>query len=192
MAVEWYFPTPLFVHTFQDEQLEIIQKEISDRLPTILKEIHTSPWGDNVGTTFERNGKNDVVTFKLDIFKSAIEAAVQSYATTIGYPQTNFKLIESWFNVCKKNQFQYDHTHSTARISGCYYYQTNEEDGKIRFANPNPIIHIGRFPADELDIEAVTFTPKVGRILLFPGWLAHRVGVNTTDHDRISIAFNFI
>ncbi len=192
MAVEWHFPTPIFVHTFEGEELNIIQSEITSALPNILAGLHDSPWGDNVNTTFERNGKNDIHAFKLHQFESALMAAVDVYAEKIGYPKTNFKMIESWFNICKNGQFQYDHTHSTAHISGCYYYDTNELDGKIRFANPNPIIHIGRFPADKIEIEAVTYAPKVGRLLLFPGWLTHRVGVNNTDHNRISVAFNFI
>jgi uncharacterized protein (TIGR02466 family) len=192
MAVEWHFPTPIFVHNFEGDELNIIQSEISSALSDILASIHSSPWGDNVSTTFERNEKNDIDAFKLYQFKSALLAAVKVYAEKINYPTTDFKLIESWFNVCKNGQFQYDHTHSTAHISGCYYYDTNELDGNIRFANPNPIIHIGRFPADKIEIEAVTYAPKVGRLLLFPGWLTHRVGVNNTSHSRISVAFNFI
>lgn len=192
MAVEWHFPTPIFVHDFDGEQLEVIQSEIGKSLPTILEGLHNSPWGDNVSTTFERNSKNDIKDYRLDTFKSAIMSALQSYAKTIGYPETDFKMIESWFNICKKNQFQYDHTHSTARVSGCYYVQTSGEDGRIRFANPNQIIHIGRFPADEIELEAITYAPKVGRLLLFPGWLTHRVNVNTSDSERISVAFNFI
>jgi uncharacterized protein (TIGR02466 family) len=191
MAVEWHFPTPIFVHNFEGEQLDCIQTEIATALPSILRKIHSSPWGDNVNTTFERDGKNDIEDHKLEIFSSAIAAAVDSYTTTIGYPKTQFHMIESWFNICKKNQFQYDHTHSTARISGCYYFKTSGEDGRIRFANPNPIIHIGRFPADQIEIEAITYAPKVGRLLLFPGWLTHRVNVNNSENERISVSFNF-
>lgn len=192
MAVEWHFPTPVFVYDFKDAQLEVIQTEIESALPTILNGLHDSPWGDNVNTTFERNGKNDIKAYKLEHFASALDAALESYTNTIGYPSTKFNMIESWFNICKKNQFQYDHTHSTARISGCYYFKTNGEDGRIRFSNPNQIIHIGRFPADQIDIEAITYAPKIGRLLLFPGWLTHRVNVNNTDHERISVSFNFI
>ena len=190
MAVEWYFPTPIFVHNFEGIELDEIQTEIKTALPEILKSKHESPWGDNVTTTFEHAGKNDIVDFKLDKFHSAILNLMDRYTQVIGYPEPNFKLIESWTNVCSKGQFQYDHTHTTAKISGCYYVSTNENDGAIRFANPNPNVHIQCFPADKISIEAVTYSPKVGRILLFPGWLTHRVNVNNTDSDRISIAFN--
>jgi len=192
MAVEWHFPTPIFVHSFEGTELDEIQTEIKTALPEILKSKHDSPWGDNVTTTFEHAGKNDILDFKLDKFHSAISKLVDRYTQVIGYPEPNFKLIESWINVCGPGQFQYDHTHSSASISGCYYFATNEVDGKIRFANPNPIIHTGKFPADRISIEAITYAPKVGRILLFPSWLTHRVNVNNTDSDRISIAFNLL
>jgi hypothetical protein len=29
MAVEWHFPTPIFVHNFEGEQLDLLQTEIS-------------------------------------------------------------------------------------------------------------------------------------------------------------------
>lgn len=190
MAVEWYFPTPIFVHNFEGSELETIQTELELAMPNILQKMHESPWGDNVTTTFEHKGKNDIVDFNLNKFQSAIMSAANHYALVLGYSNPDFRLEESWFNVCKNGQFQYDHTHTTSRISGCYYFSTNEDDGEIRFANPNPAIHIRCFPADRVDVEAVTYKPKIGRLLLFPGWLTHRVNINRSNSERISLAFN--
>ena len=36
MAVEWYFPTPIFVHTFSGDELNRIQTEISNELATTI------------------------------------------------------------------------------------------------------------------------------------------------------------
>ena len=34
------------------------------------------------------------------------------------------------------------------------------------------------------------YTPKEGKILLFPGWLEHGVKTNLTDNVRMSLSFN--
>ena len=35
-----------------------------------------------------------------------------------------------------------------------------------------------------------TFSPKPNTLLLFPPWIDHKVEINKTDEERISIAFN--
>lgn len=184
------FFTPIFAHNFSGIALDKIQKEIAEILPVIRSKENASPWGDAVTTTFNFDRVNDIETYNLDILKDAIGWAVKEYARELDYTNPIFKMSESWFNFCNKGGFQHDHSHPRSRISGVYYYQTNGEDGKIRFQNPNPNINFSLFPADATDIDAVSYRPAVGRLLLFPSWLMHRVNLNSTDHERISIAFN--
>ena len=190
--IEYWFPTPVFCHDFTGSILKRIQDEIHINLDYITKDKKNSPWGDTVKTTFDNNLVNDVETYQLLELKNALFWAVDQYVTEIKYPEADFQLIESWFNFCEKNGFQYDHTHPRCRISGVYYYQTNTEDGKLRFENPNPIMQFNGFPSDRLPISSVNYTPKIGRMVLFPSWLTHRVNVNYTNHERISITFNLL
>ena len=111
----------------------------------------------------------------------------------------NYYIKESWFNFGKKNTFQFEHAHSNSLISGVYYYNTNTQDGKIEFRHPNPIaaatqgfpyksVMTGNFPARIAT--TFNFAPEPGKLILFPGWLTHRVLPNTTNNERISISFN--
>lgn len=191
MPIENWFAVPIFAHDFTGEALTVLQKEIEEALPTIKNTVLESPWGDSVKTTFEFNQTNDIEKHNLVKLKSALEWAVESYVNSINYQGPKLELEESWFNFSSKGGFQYDHTHAGNRVSGTYYYATNTEDGAIRFSNPNLHMHFNGFPADGSYGESVSYTPKVGRLLLFPSWLTHRVNVNDTNNDRISIAVNF-
>ena len=190
MPLENWFPTPIFVHDFEDAELSEIQSEISSVLPTVKTCYQESPWGDSVETTFDFAGTNDVARFNMNLFLSKINCTVEQYVNSIRYQGPALVLNESWFNFSKTNGFQFDHTHAGSRISGVYYYQTSDKDGSIRFQNPNPFVHFRGFPADGVPNESISYKSKNGRIILFPSWLTHRVNRNLTTNERISISFN--
>lgn len=190
MPTENWFPTPIFAHELTGDNLDIIQNELSTALNAIKQSSELSPWGDAVNTTFNFQGTNDIDTHNLVNFKSMILSAIDEYTKSIGYNGPRFSIYESWFNFSSNGSFQYDHVHAGSRISGVYYFSATEEDGAIRFQNPNPYVHFDGFPADGMPTESVSYKPKTGRLLLFPSWLTHRVNINNTTHERISIAIN--
>lgn len=190
MSTEFWFATPIYGFDFAGDELASIQTQIDSVIAKVIEDKGSSPWGDNVKTTFNFAGVHDIEKYNLSALREKILWAANDYATSIKYPEPDFKLLESWFNFCDNGGFQYDHTHPGYRVSGVYYYASNEEDGRIRFPNPVSEMQFGGFPSDRIPIDAITYKPKTGRILLFPSWLTHRVNVNTTDHTRISIAFN--
>jgi uncharacterized protein (TIGR02466 family) len=99
-----------------------------------------------------------------------------------------FVLNDSWFNFSNKGDFQFDHNHGTEKFSGVYYYQTTGVDGDIKFSTPNIGEKLGM--GVSRSVQSVSFTPIVGRMLIFPAYLEHRVEPNKTDNERISITFN--
>jgi uncharacterized protein (TIGR02466 family) len=192
MHIENWFSTPIFVHDFENIDLLDIQNEISSVVPQVKTHQQSSPWGDSVDTTFDFNGTNDIIQFKMETFLSKINWAVDQYINSIMYQGPAFSLSESWFNFSQKDGFQFDHIHAGSRVSGVYYYQTSKDAGAIRFQNPNPYSHVRGFPADGMPCESISYKSKTGRLILFPSWLTHRVNKNLTTSERISISFNLI
>jgi uncharacterized protein (TIGR02466 family) len=192
MAAMDFFAVPVLVIDFTDRELADMQAEITKNLPQILNSSVSAPWGDNIVTTFKPGRNQDIMSFLLENVAKGIVKATVEYLGDIGYQGLDLRLKDSWFNWHKKGGFMFDHIHPEARVCGVYYYQTNEQDGALRFNNPNHASALGMFPYDGQTMPAQYIPPKVGRMVLWPAWLSHRVEPNCTENERISLNFTLI
>lgn len=192
MPVQDFFAVPVFIKDFEERELADIQEEITKYLPKLLGLSTTAPWGDNIATTFNNKRNDDIQSFQMtNLAKGLVEATIQ-YLGDIGFQGLELRLKDSWVNWHKKGGFMFDHVHLDARVCGVYYYQTNGEDGALRFNHPNHASQLGMFPYDG-QIQPVQYIPpKIGRMVLWPAWLNHRVEPNCTDNERISINFTLV
>jgi uncharacterized protein (TIGR02466 family) len=191
MTTHQLFPTPIWVQDLEGETLKNVTEELDRVVPLLNAE--GNPWDDRVRTTFDFQGVKDLETHELKHTTDAIFTGMWAWLKELGYPPDQFGLAESWFNFYDQGSFMYEHVHPERRISGCYYYKTNREDGAIKFKNPNPAMLNRLWPSDRLPwLQHEAIEPREGRLVLFPSWLTHRVGLNTTDHTRISISFNIV
>ncbi len=78
-----------------------------------------------------------------------------------------------WTNISPKGGYNIEHEHPESIISGVVYISAMEDQGDIVF-------HEERYK------------PKTGLAHFFPADKRHKVEKNTTDRDRISIAFNYV
>ena len=183
------FGTPIYVQDLKGQELTLVQNEIADVIDTIPQVA--TPWAERGMTSYQTEGCNDLQKYQLDNLTRAIFGGVGMMLTDIGYPlNTPWNLCDSWFNWYGEGDFMFEHLHPERRISGCYYYQTTGEDGELKFKNPNPLMQMKQWPADLLRDQDYRVEPRIGRLVLFPSWLAHRVSINTSKETRISIAFN--
>lgn len=93
------------------------------------------------------------------------------------------------------------HVHPNSVWSGVYYVQAPEGAGDIEFIDPrteNVMAPLKYAPNRQRPASCwtkVTFTPKAGKLLIFPSWLYHAVSPNLTSAqgdaaERIIISFN--
>lgn len=82
-----------------------------------------------------------------------------------------------WFNAQGPGQGTTEHIHDEddEQLSGVYYVHVPRESGDL-------ILLDGAL--------TLRFTPRAGQFLFFPPALAHRVEVNRSPFQRLSIAFN--
>ena len=193
MNLESWFSTPIFQHDFTGPELAEIQKEIGLAVAQTTATALDTPWGDKTNSTFVHNETtHDIKTFSMVTLENAIQQAARVWCSQLNYKKSLPVLTSSWLNFAGYEGFQFDHKHPNNRISGCYYYQTTGDDGSIRFENPNTYALAGGFPFDDINADGVVYDPAVGRLILFPSWLTHRVGINKTSTERISLAFNLL
>jgi len=194
MAIADLFPTPIFIHDFEGADLKLIQDEITLSLPEIRKSQNHSTFTGSVNSTFkfdQEENVNDIKKFNLKVFNDVAISAIRAYSQMIDYRGPVLKIDGSWINFFNNGNFYHDHNHPGVKVAGVYYYATNGKDGDLKFQNPNPYMYSYQWPADGTPQDCMIFPPKVGRLMLWPAWMIHRVEQNQTDSERISIGINY-
>lgn len=188
------FSVPVFVKDVALDVQQAITAEIDAKIEAIRSGGPTiRPFGGTVESTF-CYGQQDVAYHDLRQLNEAVNVALMEYLIDEEYqdPQTGFRVTETWFNFNKPHGLALQHSHIGRRLHIIYYYKSNGEDGDLELMHPIPHCANGHFPYDS-PIEILhRIKPKIGRIVIMPAWLEHRVGENTTQDERISICFNLV
>ena len=98
-------------------------------------------------------------------------------------------LTESWIAKTKKGEHHHTHSHSNSILSGVLYLNTINKDGIVLYSPHRPRIDISR-DNNTRDYNNLNIIVKNGDLILFPSTLMHSVKTNTSDKERISLAFN--
>lgn len=110
--------------------------------------------------------------------------------------QHEFYITQSWLNINPPETSHHRHNHSNSIISGVYYIDTSE-DSTITFLSPNTT-GITSNTTLTLDVENYNLANSTSwqvpvtnnDIIYFPSTTLHEVSPNTSDKNRISLAFN--
>lgn len=120
----------------------------------------------------------------------------------LGYhPEKRLKIGTMWSIINPPGSYNKSHIHPECLWSGVYYVHTPDNAGDIEFTDPRTP-HLMRQPRFEpkkkrskKNWTRVRYTPKAGRMLIFPSWLYHSVDPNMSektgrDGERVIISFN--
>jgi uncharacterized protein (TIGR02466 family) len=121
----------------------------------------------------------------LSIISSSIEHVAKDTKTTL-------LLLDSWFNINSKGDYNSPHVHPQRAFSGVLYIKTPNNCGNLVLRNPTPATH---YPIKD-DIDNFwgvwKVAPTKGLFCMFPSYIEHYVEPNQADQKRISVAFNFV
>ena len=107
-------------------------------------------------------------------------------------------LVQMWLNVNGPNSYNVSHRHPGCDLSGVLWIKQTPEQGRFVFDN----MDVGYRDAilltssNRIYLEEKKMPPEYvpqytdGTMILFPGNLSHRVEINETTEDRISLSFN--
>ena len=186
------FPSPIYYHqatadeTARIKESCISHKDIKSRCDNVKHPDYAIP-----RTTDQFNCDDCITEAGMDYIDQYVEHHVRKFEELLGdsnslVPTTRAK---AWFNWCGKGQGQHWHSHSEARISGTIYITC--PDGAIEFRTPNPFTRAGMSPQHGQFDTLIQRNPSPGDVILFPGWMEHRVIENTSEYPRISISFDY-
>ena len=188
-----FFPEPVFKYKF--EKFESYNNDLADYIYNLQKEDKDGLTKSNRGgwhsKNFKLNDKNSVqFKFALELKKYILDV-FQKYGWKTD--QKNIQIKEMWAIINKKDDFNVIHTHPNCYLSSAYYVRAPENCGKFLVENPNPAKrHF--FPQianrNELNMPVTGLDVSEGDLLIFPGYLPHKVAKNESNKDRIVISFN--
>lgn len=119
-----------------------------------------------------------------------IEKCLKTYWKELNYTdQLEPKIFEMVANYIPGNIGKMHLHYHSQEISAVFYVDVDENSGPIIFHNPLESL-LSRLPFYEKDSgneHVYCVHPKSGKLLLFPGYLAHEVGKNLSDKHRISL-----
>ena len=187
------FPEPIFKYKF--EKFKSYNDDLADYIYKLQEEDKNGVAKSNKGgwhsRNFKLNDKNSAqYKFALDLQKYILDVFQKFGWKSEG---KNILLREMWSIINKKNDFNVIHTHPNCYLSAAYYVRAPENCGKFMVENPNSVKkHF--FPQiankTELNVPVASIDVSEGDLLIFPGYLPHKVGKNESDEDRIVISFN--
>lgn len=131
-----------------------------------------------------------------------INQAGQRISKQLGYhPDKHLRITTMWSIINAPGSSNKAHIHPESHWSGVYYVQTPENAGDIEFTDPRTshVMNQPRFATKQKRSKEnwtkVRFTPKAGKMLIFPSWLYHGVDPNMSDKkgaeaERVIISFN--
>ena len=182
------WPTTTYTFTINDFNNEYIKNKVLEReqkgLGFRFDPIQGGGWQSN----------KDLLDNDFSFFKQSLLIGINEILSQIYVDDASVKMINSWANIIRKGEYTMPHIHEESSWS-CVYYVTPTEDANLYFKDPRLLEymdkshHYLRQPYANM-IRKRPF--NAGEAILFPSWLEHGVGPNTSDNARMSIACNFL
>lgn len=188
------FPTPLFSFAVADS--DDFNAYLLDFINTVRK---AEGWDEETLATKEESlehlQSNDQLHHRKDAarFVEVALGATREVMEFLRYKYDDLHMTSFWFNVSRPGYSHKNHVHPNNVLSGVYYLKTNPECGAIVFDDPRPQANV-LLPdireATPFNSHTYSVTPETGQMIMFPSWLAHRVAINRSKEERISLSFN--
>jgi uncharacterized protein (TIGR02466 family) len=187
MIEEW------FSTTFYSQLLKINNDELLDFSYRKMKESEGRK-ATNYGGWQSNDLDNDDAILQPLI--SEILHGAKILHDSIGYKTSLSQSLQNiWININPAIGANRPHIHGDSHVSGVYYVKVPKNSGNIVF--PHPAVNFSYHHTDDINEgwtkknSSVCFhTPQIGKIIFFPSWAQHYVEPNSSNEDRISIAFN--
>jgi len=142
--------------------------------------------------------RNDVLCDDgLEEIKKQIDHKVSYYFYDVCGMSNDYELehVSSWVNIHNKGDYAQTHKHNNSVITGVWYLQTPKDCGHLNvtsqrylFGDTFDFVKKRRNEFNTFDAE---FVSQESRLFIFPSTLMHGTGINQSEEQRISLAFNY-
>ena len=188
-----FFPIPIL--KFQFEKYRNFNGELSEYIYKLCekdtKGVDRSNRGGWHSETFKLDDKNSIqLKFALELQKYILKTFKYLGWKT---ENQNIRIREMWAIINKKDDFNVVHTHPNSLLSAAYYVKAPKNCGRFQVEDLNIAKRHASPPIankNEVNMNVAGLEVSEGDLLIFPGYVPHKVAKNETDEDRIVISFN--
>ena len=188
-----FFPEAIFKYKLED--FKNLNKELSEYIYKLQAEDKDGLEKSNKGGWHSRNFELTVKSSVQNRFAIIIQKYILKVFNNNGWKteNKNIRIKEMWAIINKNGDFNILHTHPNCYLSAVYYVKATEKCGKFQIENPN-IAKRNFYPEikrkNELNLKVAGIEIEEGDLLIFPGYLPHKVSTNESNQDRVVISFN--
>jgi uncharacterized protein (TIGR02466 family) len=190
MNLDFHFPTPIWWDdtNIKLETIRELYQRLRDEDPNGRQLSNNGGWQS---TDFKDDDHKELETL-MNYILSVSEQCLGDYGYASGY---KLKMDNLWFNANGKGHSNQIHTHSGSFLSGTFYVTVPNNASDISFyknSNENYIIASAAHTKTHTVISGATcrYSPREGRMLLFPSYLPHEVLPSQIEQERVSLSFN--
>jgi uncharacterized protein (TIGR02466 family) len=182
------FSAEIFVKNIgtQEQLTDLIEQSLwyQKNEPYVMRYTNNGCWR----SSFKYNNFDWVY----DELQGVVEEAMQHYAKDDPTYANKLKQqgeldLQHWTNINEPGSRNVVHSHLAVQYASVFYLQV-EGTGDICFYNPANLTENCHATAPWVSV--MSYTPKNGDLVVFPGWTPHDIELNKSDKSRISIAFN--
>ena len=188
------FPEPIFKYKFDNF------KEFNTELSKYIYDLYKNDSEKNILKSNQGGWHSpDFEISKKDTVQNKFALLLQKYILNVcqnlGWKTENkqIRIASMWSIINKKGDFNITHTHPNCFLSAAYYVKASKNCGKFQVEGLNQAKKYS-YPEvknkNELNTNIFSLNIEEGDLLIFPGYLPHKVSENKSDEDRIVISFN--
>ena len=191
MIKEYYFPTIIYVKDLPNanELNSYLQKHIVEwsNQDKGIEKTNVNGWHSQT----DMNHKKEYEPLIKELFTMQNEIIQEERLNM------EPKLGNMWANINPPGGHNQSHLHPNSLFSGAYYIKTPPNSGRLQLMDPRPGVQQCMPPRKKVKLprelwRETYYDPVPGRIIMFPAWMWHKVGINKSNDIRISVSFNFI
>jgi uncharacterized protein (TIGR02466 family) len=188
-----FFPEVIFKYKLED--FKNLNKELSEYAYKLQSEDKNGLVRSNKGGWHSENFELRIKDSIQNRFALILQKYILRVFQNNGWKteNKNIRIKEMWAIINKTGDFNVIHTHPNCYLSAAYYVKAPEKCGRFQIENPN-IAKKNYYPEiktkNELNLQVAGIDIEEGDLLIFPGYLPHKVRANESNEDRIVISFN--
>lgn len=187
------FPTTIMVNDLEQDELSSILNLLAYKIEDEDRNFDRKTY-PNGYTSFFTNQKLQGINGLRPLCLHIIEQA-KHYYHQWGYrtDQIPIAITSLWVSIQRKGAQHGIHNHRMSMFSGTFYSKATEKSANIVFQTPLEYhkMHMPvPVPATEINQDDYILPVKTGRLVLFPGYLNHKVAMHDDEDDRIAWSFN--